>query len=312
MFNFKFLNGIIIMKKIISFFTSTLSYITPYVAATCVLVTVFSYGMNKEAQSAMETKYAHYLQQMGNEDVPAEVQSITQSVLFMFQQKNFLPQDSSILVKYMNQETVDSLQNKGAPTWNNLVTNGQNIIHITKQHDELTEEETKSRMGHELAHCAINQKAYLNPHYYMNKIAFGIGATFMVSPCWVPISMIFALSHKNPKRHACGIIMAGIGVYKAHSYLCENSKEQFHLPITSPRRITFSFLEKFEEVECDLIAAFTIPHGGRAGRTLYEKHLLHNGDTNGVDNDHPKTSTRVWYHKKIESIQNRKEKPETK
>ena len=72
--------------------------------------------------------------------------------------------------------------------------------------------------------------------------------------------------------------------------------------------LDYPIMQKPEEVVCDLIAATTLPEGGRKGAQLYRTKLERNGNKNGYQGDHPYTSTRVWYHDqlaKIESVTNK-------
>lgn len=280
------------------------------------IVTSVNYGMAPHIKEAIEKEQTHYLAACGTEDAPSEIQTINQDTLALYQEKGYLHKNTAILVKYMSSDMIETLRQDGCSTWNNAITNGRNLIHMTRQHNQLTQEEIESRLAHEQAHIVLEHNAYLNPHYHMANLHFfglSVGCTAL-APMWIPVTIAASVMRKKPLRFATGTAITLASGIALNSYLSQHCFERFDLPIESPNRIEYPFLHKTVEAECDIIAAFVLPQGGRAGRKLYTKLLAHNGNTSGINGDHPSTATRIWYHTKIEQWQNywNKEKPEIK
>ncbi len=274
----------------------------------------FGYGMDQQTKQEIEQTNARYLACVGTEDVPQKIQDRTDALCITFQKKGLLNKDTKVLVKYLSNTMVDYLRKSGTITWNNRLNNGQDLMHISCEHDELTDEEIDSAFGHELAHIVLDQNKHLNPHYYMKNLHLFLLA---YSSAWPVTSLctIMALtklgrkklpisSFKQIKYEIGGTALAIVGAHEATTYLFSQVKEHHDRPVHSASRMTYRFLHTFQEVECDVIAALSIPNGGRAGKSLYEKFLQHCGDQDGALHNYPWLSTRVWYHDKIEQMQN--------
>ncbi len=272
-------------------------------------ISFLSYGMDESTKKKIETKNQRFLKKVGKEDVPNTIQGLNNSLVSLYKQKGLLTEDTNVLVKYIKQSRLVKFQKIGIATWNNRINNGHDLIHIAPEHDELTPEEIESALAHELAHITLHQKHALCPHYYMKTINKSLMFASGTCPIWAPLTLAALTRKKWPiakvsaiKYEIAGVTVVTAALHSANSALLKNAHEYTQLPPDSPCRIRYPFLQKLEEFECDIIAAYVLPHGGRAGRKLYEKVREHIGDDIS-SSDHPKLSTRIWYHGKIEQIQ---------
>lgn len=286
------------------------------------LFSFLGYCMDDTTKMDIEQRNARYLSFIGTEDVSPAIQDTADMVCELFKRKGLLEKDTKVLVKYLNEDMVQNLKNEGTITWNNRLNNGRDLIHIAREHDELTSDEFESALAHEYAHISLHQNASLNLHFHMSMIHLGLGIYSTAFPATAFASLVFLIRKKVPvnqvreiKYELAGVGTSVVAAGYTNFYLFKLAQENYSVPSRSPARVTYPFVQKYEEIECDLIAAWVKPHGGRAGRCLYEKILKKCGDQNGAHHDYPWLSTRVWYHDKIERFQDifsKKEDPKLK
>lgn len=273
-----------------------------------------SSAMEESPKSIIERKNAEYLAAVGTEDAPPSVQQTLDTVVNLFKARKLLSPSTHVIAKQLNPAMLESLAQQGISVGHNSMTNGEDIIHIGPQHDELTPEQLRSRLAHEVSHIATHQNWWLNPHYYLEKVTYGTSSIVLSWPLW---ASVFVLAGKHPERipRRIGYAAAGISA-SSTTYFYLNSKAVERIDMqTGKTRVEFPCMKKPIEVVCDLTAALVLPHGGSAGKNLYTASLQRNGDRNGLNGDHPWTSTRIKYHTAIEwlqKLQRQKEDPAVK
>jgi hypothetical protein len=199
-----------------------------------------------------------------------------------------------ITLKYMTNEMLDWLKKEGAPTWNNATTDGKKTIYVNEMSiNQISKEQQDALLAHELGHIIINEKPYLNPHALLNYVQTGSLSGSMISLALMGLAPFI----KNPKLVDKILVRAGLGTVCGiilSVILRENSVMR-----DSPNGRTreYPLAQKYQEIVCDVVAGELVGHDKCA--SLQREKLKHNGNRNGVDGDHPYTTTRIWYHDKL-------------
>lgn len=166
-----------------------------------------------------------------------------------------------------------------------------------------TLQEAQFNLGHELAHMALPQHSFLNPHNYLDFLTHPLAIALIATPI-LSKSYTFSCTSKPLRALATSIvgsfyifsnarIRANRTSFTTEEYKYNSFEEYTHHH--------YSILDKVEEIECDIIAALTIPNGAKHGISFFEKLLALEGENPGKT--HPKTSTRIKYLKAIQWLQ---------
>lgn len=219
--------------------------------------------------------------------------------------RGLLDKKKQIHLGYLNEDALNDLANDGCSTLYNALTNGIDSILVEKHLEDLPKEQQDAALAHELAHIALRQKraAHLNPHNLLNDgtIAVAEISGIALSACGV-LSIISSAINKpvwDARALKLAIKCIPIGIT---SLVLNHGLESHETGVNACPRV-YASMEKPEEIMCDLIAATTIPNGGKKGVALYRTKLETNGNRNGNNGDHPYTKTRIWYHDKVAQLQ---------
>lgn len=245
-----------------------------------------------------------YLKEYGSEDASFVMQERLEEVVYEYKQQGLILPEKMI-IKQMKLSAIEDLAQQGS-TLPNVVNNGINTLHTTCNHKELTEQESKQLLAHELAHIALGTYKWLNPHWYMHKCTrtsvFGIISIIGSRLLWHAVKT-------DSKSAYLAAIMVPIYIFNAVKW--RNHSTASLRPLSHEYGKLgkhYHCLGKLEEIECDLIAACVMPDGGKHGAALWQKKLEMYGNRNGINGSHPYYSTRVKYHKAIQWLQEREER----
>jgi hypothetical protein len=230
----------------------------------------------------------------------SDLQSELNSIVDRAKQESYLPASSKqhIILDTMPQAMLESLKKEGAPLWNNSTTDGIKTIYINNETiDQLSMQQREALLAHEVAHIILNKNPYLNPHawlYSLEKIAKKVSvACFLFG--LIPVMITDHLNKpKLAKKMLISALAGVVGGQILSIILSDNSTIRL-----SPRGIykEYPAAQKYQEAMCDLVAGELVGHEKCA--SLQREKLKHNGNRNGVENDHPYTTTRIWYHDKM-------------
>ena len=220
----------------------------------------------------------------------------------------------TVVIKQMNQKGLELLKNAGVRI-PNMINNGVDHIYTTCDHMDLTDEQRKQYIAHEVAHQVLKNHKWVNPHWYLSQYtSFPSQVAGIVLPMYcIPIGLV---AIKSDIRLARGHLGVGI-LMLMHAILVKSlwksAKDSWRFKerytkdnieyVSLGIEFTSPWVKKVEEVVCDVIAASVMPDGGKHGASLWQKRLEDSGDSNGIDGDHPWLSNRVKYHKLIQWFQ---------
>ncbi len=245
----------------------------------------------------------------GKKDASPRLQKLMASVIGHYRKAGWSIPDT-IWFKQMSPQAIEGLKAIGGRT-PNMLNNGINMLHTTCDHEDLTKEECKQFIAHEVAHLTLRNHKWVNPHWYLNwYTAFPAMMTGTVlSPSALLIGICLA---KQDPQVAKRFLLSGI-IISAYTLSAHNL---FHKARDSWRfakrrenctslgiEYDTPWVKKVEETICDLLAASVMPEGGKHGASLWRKQLEHEGDCNGINGDHPWLSHRVAYHEAIQWMQ---------
>lgn len=222
-------------------------------------------------------------------------------------QRGLFDKNKQIYLGYLNQDALHNLSAGGCSTKYNGLTNGVDTILVEKHLDDLPQDQKDSALAHELAHIALRDKgAHLNPHNWLE--CTRLRSAEMARWIGMPLLALSVIGTQEDKpltawRKKCAYTgLSCLGLAVCNTLLIPLMVEA-HDTYNPNQPLEYRIMQKSEEVMCDIIAATILPQGGKKGVELYGAKMTHNGNRNGHDGDHPYTATRIWYHKKIDFLQ---------
>ncbi len=287
-----------IMKTIPMILLSTLGWYASMPAMLKHVIPEITYSAKLPAEEHVNTEWC--LKQYGEEDASPLMQERLKVVMAEYKERS-LQIPETLIIKQMKPSAIEQLKNRGSST-PNVINNGVNMVHTTCDHEELTANESKQLLAHELAHIALGRNTWLNPHWYMNLYTNKSKILSLLGPGLV----VYTLK-KGKTPSSVGIAVTVITAYILSAITCNKPRQDTlrTLPGGALGEVEnyYSCLSKLEEIECDMIAAYVMPEGGKHGAELWQRKLVMKGNHNGTEGSHPYYSTRVKYHKAMQWIQ---------
>jgi hypothetical protein len=244
----------------------------------------------------------NYKALFGTEEVSDQIKCDFEEVQAHYSNYKLLDPNALLEINYLSEDGLNLLQKGGMATQINAINNGVNKIHVHKRFDEIPSDQRKQAIAHEIAHFVLNKNPQLNPHCWVDKAFLSAMAGFYWASMGSTIPMLYYEKRKPERSLRCaqygaGLFLGCLGVLGLWTHIPQSDD------YSSKCGIRYPFAIKYEEIMCDLVAAYIMPNGPAAGEQLYKTFRDYNGNRNGIHEDHPWTDTRIKYHSFLKNLQ---------